>query len=219
MLLEIKTFFAKKHPIQSSGEEFLNSISHTLAAIASFMGLILLVTLATKNGNVSVVLATITYGVSTCILFTLSSIYHYVQKPAIKEKLRIADHCSIFIMIAGTYTPVLVIKVDGIHILILQWSLVLLGVIFKIYFTGRFELISLIIYLTMGWLALFIIDDLYLTMASTEFWLMIMGGLAYTLGIIFYVFDHRIKYGHFIWHLFVLQGSVFHFIMIASCLV
>lgn len=206
---------------QTDAEEVCNFYSHALAGIASFVGLLVIVYINLFYFNFQSLISILVYGISLIFLFTASSVYHFVKNRILKEKLRVADHAGIFIMIAGTYTPILVLKVqnsEGWILLIIQWSMALIGIILKIFFTGRFEVVSLFIYLLMGWLGLLIIDDLYTLMSSVEFCLMILGGVAYTLGVVFYLYDHKIKFGHFIWHLFVIKGCVLHFVMVAFVL-
>ena len=196
-------------------EETLNSISHGFAAIASVIGLIALTLNSSKQEWV--LFSSIVYGLSLIILYTSSTLYHWSRNKKIKHVLRIADHCSIFILIAGTYTPILLISIGGSvgwYFFGIQWALVLIGIVFKIFYTGKYEIISVLIYIIMGWMVIFKWDYLTNSISDTAFNLLLAGGIIYTIGILFYLLDSKIKYFHFVWHLFVITGSVFHYIVI-----
>lgn len=202
---------------QSNLEEKLNSISHALAACASIAGFVVLIISGAMHSAAFSLFTVIVYGLCLIFVFTASALYHSTQNPVIKNRLRIMDHSGIFLMIAGTYTPVLLLIIGGTWgwaFLAIQWMLAIAGVIIKIFFTGRFEFLSLIMYLMMGWLGLLKIEYLYNTLPATGYWLLISGGLAYTSGILFYIIDHKVRFAHFIWHLFVVKGSILHFLMI-----
>ncbi len=196
-------------------EETLNSISHGFATIASVIGFIALTLNSSKQEWV--LFSSIVYGLSLIILYTSSTLYHWSRNKKIKHVLRIADHCSIFILIAGTYTPILLISIGGSvgwYFFGIQWALVLIGIVFKIFYTGKYEIISVLIYITMGWMVIFKWDYLTNSISDTAFNLLLTGGIIYTIGILFYLLDTKIKYSHFVWHLFVITGSVFHYIVI-----
>ena len=196
-------------------EEILNSVSHGIAAIASIIGLIALIIKSSKEELM--LFSTIVYGVSLIILYSSSTLYHAFRHEKIKHIFRIIDHCSIFILIAGTYTPVVLISIGnstGWWIFGIQWTLVLMGVIFKLFYTGKYESISILIYIIMGWMVVFKWDDLINVISNSAFNLLLAGGIIYTIGILFYLFDSKIKYFHFVWHLFVMTGSILHYIMI-----
>ena len=197
-------------------EETLNSLSHGIAALVSIIGFIGLITIRSSTQNLAL-FSTIVYGLSLIILYTSSTIYHVVKNKKTKQILRILDHCSIFILIAGTYTPILLISIGGNTgwwIFGIQWILALIGIIFKIFYTGKYEGISITIYLIMGWMIVFKWNDLTSTISESAFHLLLGGGIIYTIGIIFYLFDSKIKYFHFIWHLFVITGSALHYTLI-----
>jgi len=196
-------------------EEVLNSVSHGIAAIASIIGLIALIIKSSKQDWM--LFSTIVYGASLIILYTSSTLYHAFKNEKIKHIFRILDHCSIFILIAGTYTPILLISIGsstGWWIFGIQWTLVLMGFIFKLFYTGKYEIISILIYIIMGWMVVFKWDNLTNVMSVSAFNLLLTGGLIYTIGIFFYLFDSKIKYFHFVWHLFVITGSILHYIVI-----
>lgn len=201
----------KQTPLQ----ERLNAITHAIGAIFGVLGLTSLIIFETNKTNWSL-FSVIVYGMSIIVLFTASTLYHSVKDEAKKHYFRIVDHISIYFLIAGTYTPVLLITLHesmGWTLFFVVWGIAAFGVILKLFFTGRFELFSTLLYLVMGWLIVFDFTNLSKLMDSTGVLLMFFGGLAYTVGIIFYVIK-KIPYNHVIWHLFVLAGATFHFFMI-----
>lgn len=196
-------------------EELLNTISHGIAAIASIFGFVIL--LNSISNHQIILISTLLYSFSLIILYTSSTLYHGVKNKKLKEIFRILDHCGIFILIAGTYTPIALISINGTTgwwIFTIQWSLVIIGSIFKFFFTGKYENISLLIYIIMGWMIVFKWNILINSISPSALNLLVWGGIIYTTGIIFYVLDSRMKYSHFIWHLFVITGSTIHYIMI-----
>ena len=196
-------------------EELLNTISHGIAAIASVLGFIVLLNASTNDQIL--LFSTIVYGMSLITLYTSSTLYHSSKNKKHREIFRILDHCSIFILIAGTYTPIALISINGATgwwIFAIQWSLVIIGSIYKFFFTGKYEKISLLIYIIMGWMIIFKWNVLINTISTSALNLLLLGGIIYTTGIIFYVLDSKMKYSHFIWHLFVITGSTLHYIMI-----
>ena len=202
--------------IQKYNEEILNSISHGVAALASIIGFIALI-LSRQSNQEWILFSTIVYGFSLIILYTSSALYHGVRNEKTKHIFRILDHCSIFILIAGTYTPVVLISIGGSigwWFFGMQWILALVGFIFKFFYTGKYETMSILIYIIMGWMVVFKWNYLTTTISDTAFNLLLTGGIIYTIGIFFYLLDSKIKYFHFIWHLFVITGSIFHYIMI-----
>ena len=196
-------------------EETLNSSSHGIAAIASIIGLIALILKSSKQEWI--LFSAIVYGVSLIILYTASTLYHWLRNEKIKHVFRIIDHCSIFILIAGTYTPILLISIGGSTgwwFFGIQWTLVLIGIVFKLFHTGKYESISVLIYILMGWMVVFKWDYLTNVISDSTFNLLLTGGIIYTIGIFFYLLDSKIKYFHFVWHLFVITGSILHYIVI-----
>ncbi|NDL64152.1 PAQR family membrane homeostasis protein TrhA [Acerihabitans arboris] len=201
----------------SLAEEIANSISHGIGLIFGIVGLVLLLVQA---GNVGADVTAITsyslYGGSMILLFLASTLYHAIPHPPAKRWLKKMDHCAIYLLIAGTYTPFLLVGLasplaKGLMIVI--WSMALLGVIFKLAFAHRFEVVSLITYLTMGWLSLVVIYQLAQRLPVGGLTLLAVGGLVYTVGVIFYACN-RIPFNHAIWHGFVLGGSLCHFLAI-----
>ena len=201
---------------QSPQEENLNVITHGIGLMLSATGLILL--LLNYNPDVINTGYVFIYGLSLVLLFTASSLYHYASTPKYKTILRKFDHISIYVLIAGTYTPICVSVLKdskGYLILGLVWGITLFGLVLKVFFTGKFEKISLLLYLIMGWLVVIDITTLYQVINETELLYLILGGAFYTGGVLFYVM-HRLKYHHVIWHVFVLLGALFHYLMVWS---
>src|SRR5690606_29131276 len=174
---------------QTPQEEFANSITHGIGILLSIVAIPLLITFSVVNGTTIAIFSCSIFGISFLFLYTSSTLYHAIQAPAIKPRLRIFDHISIYLLIAGTYTPFLLIAMGGFMGWIyfgVIWSLTLLGAIFKIFYTHRFAKLSLILYLSMGWLAIFFIQPLVRSLTVTELSLIAGGGIAYTIGTIFY---------------------------------
>lgn len=201
----------------SLAEEIANSVSHGIGLIFGIVGLVLLLVQAGDVGaNVTAITSYSLYGGSMILLFLASTLYHGIPHPPAKRWLKKMDHCAIYLLIAGTYTPFLLVGLasplaKGLMVVI--WSMALLGVIFKLAFAHRFEVISLITYLTMGWLSLVVIYQLAQRLPTGGLALLAVGGLVYTVGVIFYACN-RIPFNHAIWHGFVLGGSLCHFLAI-----
>ncbi|RZS98117.1 PAQR family membrane homeostasis protein TrhA [Cecembia calidifontis] len=201
---------------QSLQEEFANSISHGFGILFSIVAISLLVTFSMLNGTAIHIVSCSIFGASILILYTFSTLYHAFQEEKIKSWLRTFDHIGIYFLIAGTYTPFLLLAVGGFWGWVffgIIWSLTLFGVIFKIFYTHRFKKASLILYLGMGWMAIFLIKPLVENLSTTVLLLIAGGGISYTLGTLFYTRPHQ-RFAHTIWHIFVLAGTVFHFIAI-----
>ncbi|RKE94760.1 PAQR family membrane homeostasis protein TrhA [Ichthyenterobacterium magnum] len=201
--------------VQSNFEEQLNAWSHGIGAILGIAGLVLLIVYSTSDTPFSL-FSVIVYGISIIVLFAASTCYHAVKGEKRKHYFRILDHISIYLLIAGTYTPVLLITLPdslGWTLFWTVWGIAAFGVILKLFFTGKFELFSTLLYLVMGWLIVFDFSTLADRMDTNGLLLLFAGGLFYTVGIVFYVIE-KIPYNHVIWHLFVLGGAICHFFMI-----
>lgn len=200
---------------QTTIEEQLNTLTHAIGSLLGIAGLVLLLVFNSHKTEWSF-FSVIVYGISIIVLFTASTLYHHVKSDKRKHYFRIIDHISIYILIAGTYTPVLLIALDdslGWPLFWVVWGFAAFGVILKLFFTGRFEIFSVLLYLAMGWLVVFDFARLNEVIRSEGILFLFAGGLAYTGGIIFYAID-KIPYNHVIWHLFVLAGAIFHFFMV-----
>ena len=162
----------------------------------------------------------IIFGIGMLLVYSFSSLYHLVQKEKTKQLFKIADHISIYYLIAGTYSPLMVIylkKETALVFLGIMWSIVLLGTFFKIFYVDRFKFISVALYLLMGWMIVFVIKPLWGVMPFSVFLWILAGGLSYTVGVYFYVKGHK-SYFHTVWHFFVLLGTIFHYVAILESL-
>ncbi len=200
---------------QTQFEEKLNALTHGFGALLGIAALVLLIIFETSKTDYSLV-SVIIYGLSIIILFSASALYHSVTDQKKKHYFRVLDHISIYLLTAGTYTPVLLITLEqslGWTLFYTVWIIAAFGVVLKLFFTGRFNIFSTLLYLVMGWLIVFDFTTLSALMESNGIILLTAGGFAYTVGIVFYVIE-KIPYNHVIWHLFVLAGAVCHFLMI-----
>jgi hemolysin III len=200
----------------SANEEIFNAITHGIGVVFGIVALTVLCVLGSHFGTIAHVLSYLVYGLSLILLYASSTLYHSLTSLKFKSLFKILDHSSIYLLIAGTYTPFLVINLKGqlgFTLLAIIWGIAILGVIFKVFFTGRFKLLSTLIYIGMGWLIIFAYEPLKEAMNSAALNWLIIGGFTYTLGTIFYL-AKKLKYTHGIWHLFVLAGSIFHFVAI-----
>ncbi|MBN2008781.1 hemolysin III family protein [candidate division KSB1 bacterium] len=202
-----------KNRPQSLGEEIANSVSHGIGAALSIAALVLLVVFASKQEDAWRVVSFSIYGTTLFLLYMASTLYHSFPQPRVKRFFRILDHSSIYLLIAGTYTPITLVSMRGPWgwtLFGLIWALAIGGIIAKIFLIGKLKIISVILYLIMGWLILIAVKPmLSMVPAGMILWLLI-GGACYTLGIVFYAIK-KVPYFHFIWHLFVLAGSISHF--------
>lgn len=201
---------------QTITEEWFNTLSHGLTMLTAVAGIVILIVFGAQSDKNWSLFSGIVYGISLVLLYTASTLYHGLQKPKTKRFFNILDHCAIYVLIAGTYTPVALIAIGGSEgwlLFSVQWCLALIGIVLKIFYTGRFEILSVIMYAAMGWMALFHWQSINYALPSSAFWLLLSGGIAYTLGIFFYVLDSRMKLAHFIWHIFVIAGSLLHYLM------
>lgn len=199
----------------SPREEWANRLSHGLGLLLGGLGLVLLLHKGWDQGP-RVLLSYGVYGASLVLLYLASTLYHSVSSVAGRRWSKLFDHCAIYLLIAGTYTPFLLVALDtplAQGLMVVIWGLALAGVVFKLIFINRFKKVSLFTYLMLGWLSLVVIYQLYLHLDGTGLLLLGLGGLIYSLGVIFYV-AKRIPYNHAIWHLFVLGGSLCHFMAI-----
>ena len=209
---------ARPRPDGSPREELACALTHGLGALAALAGGAVLIVLAALHGDRWQLIAAIVFGICLLLLYVASTLYHAIQHPVAKARLKVFDHCAIYLLIAGTYTPFTLIALRGSLGWILFatiWLLAILGVVFKLYFTGRFKLISTLIYVAMGWLVILAIRPVTAALDDWTFGWLLAGGVAYTLGTVFY---HRpsLRYSHAIWHLFVIAGSVCHYIAVMA---
>jgi hemolysin III len=202
--------------------ERLNSISHLVGAVFALIGLGALLTVSIQTGDPLTIVSFAVFGITMVLLYTMSTLYHSFHPPELKRLFKVLDHVSIYVLIAGTYTPFMLVGLGGTNgwlILGLVWVLALLGIVSEVVLSGRAVKIGqLIIYLAMGWACSMDIDGLRAALPEAGFFWLVTGGLAYTFGVIFYVADklNRLDHAHGIWHFFVLVGSTAHFIAIIA---
>ena len=197
-------------------DEIASALTHGLGAVAALAGGAVLITLAALYGDGWQLAASIVFGATLLLLYVASTLYHSIQHPVAKGRLKVFDHCAIYLLIAGTYTPFTLIGLRGPWgwgLFAAIWTLAVAGVVFKLFYTGRFKALSTGIYIAMGWLVVVAIKPMLASLdAWTLGWLLI-GGVFYTLGTYFYMRE-KIRYSHAIWHLFVIAGSVCHFVAV-----
>ncbi len=197
-------------------EEAANVASHGFGFVLSIIALILLLTYSIPEGDLLKTTSYTIYGSSLILLFLSSTLYHGISDEKLKQKFKLLDHCAIYILIAGSYTPLMLISLKGqlgYGMFVLIWAIAMAGVAFKIVFGHKYKKLSVFTYLAMGFISLAIIDQLSQNLSTEALTLLATGGLIYTLGVIFYV-QKKIPFNHAIWHLFVLAGASCHFFMI-----
>jgi hemolysin III len=198
---------------QTIKEEVANSITHGLGIVFCLIAVPFMVAYALHSSTASTVWAVSIFGFGMLMVYSSSTLYHYAKKKDTKRLLRIWDHISIFVLIAGTYTP-LVIKFTetstAIIFLTIMWSIVGVGSFLKIFFTGRFKIVSVLFYVALGCMAVFIIGPLSANMPVEVFTWLLVGGFAYLFGVVFYLW-RKLHYHHAVWHIFVLTGTITHF--------
>lgn len=200
----------------SRSEERLNILSHAAGLVLSCVGLILLLIRALTDGDTWHVVSFAVFGLSLIALYAASTIYHTTQTPQRRIRWRVVDHAAIYILIAGTYTPFMLVTLRGSlgwTLFGVTWGMAVIGIVLKLFFTGRFTVVSTLMYVTMGWLIMFAIKPLAAALPDAGLYWLIVGGLSYTLGAVLYAIK-SIPYNHAIFHFFVLFGSFSHFMAI-----
>jgi len=194
-------------------QEVVNGITHGIAILLGIIGLPFLIASAAAHSTTAAIISACIYSFSFLLLFTCSTIFHLCQEPAWRRIFKIFDHIAIYFLIAGTYTPFLVIYMDntfGHTLLYILWGLTAVGIFFKLRFTGRFEIVSTIIYILMGWIMVAGGSKFFDALPHQVAVYICVGGVIYTLGTIFYIWD-KYKYTHAVWHLFVIAGAACHY--------
>lgn len=197
-------------------EELLNSLTHGIGTILAAVGLVTLVILAAIYGDAWRVVSFTIYGSSLVFLYLASTLYHSARRPRLKQFYRLLDHAAVYLLIAGTYTPFLLVKLRGPvgwTLLAVVWGMALMGIAFKVLFIGRFEKWTTLGYLFMGWMCLLAFRQMIVVLPPLGLFGIMLGGLFYTVGVIFFAWE-RIPYNHAIWHLFVMGGSAVHFVTV-----
>ena len=193
-------------------EELANALTHGLGAVVAVAASAVLITLAAVFGEARHVIAASVFGASLVLLYTASTLYHSIPHQVAKARLKVFDHCAIYVLIAGTYTPFTVISLKGslgTGLFITVWTLAVAGIAFKLFFTGRFKVVSTALYVAMGWIGVIAIGPLSEAISVTALSWLLAGGIAYTIGALCYL--SRRRYAHAVFHLFVLAGSVCHY--------
>ena len=202
-----------RETIYTFGEELAHGLTHGIGALLSIAGLTILVAKAAVWGHARDITAAAIFGSALVLMYTASTLFHSIPIPATKRVLRVIDHSLIYVLIAGTYTPFTLVALHGLwgwSLFGFTWGLALVGIVFKIFTTGRFESLSLVIYLLMGWCGVVAAKPLIHSMESSGLWWLLAGGLSYSFGVVFYAWQ-KLRYHHAIWHAFVLAGSVCHY--------
>jgi len=206
--------------VQSPKEELANGISHIFGILFCIIAMPFIVAIAFKHHTLITVSAVVAFGIGMLLVYSFSTLYHFAKKEKVKQNLKIADHISIYYLIAGTYSPLMIIYLEGDTaelFLGIMWGIVFIGTFFKLFFINRFKIISVLLYVLMGWMIVFVVKPLWGVMPFSVFLWILAGGISYTVGVFFYVKSHK-KYFHTIWHFFVLLGTIFHYIAILESL-
>lgn len=204
--------------------EKLNSISHLVGAVLALVGLGALLSVGIRSGDPWLLSSFTVFGISLVLLYTMSTLYHSFHPPGLKKLFKLFDHIAIYLLIAGTYTPFLLVGLrdnDGIPMLAVLWGLAVLGILSEVFLSGKaVKTVQLLVYLGMGWACAFDMADLRAALSPNAFSWLLAGGIAYTAGVLFYVVDKLgwLRHSHGIWHLFVLGGSLCHFISVIGYL-
>jgi hemolysin III len=204
------------HPERLSSEEIANAITHGIGLLLSIGGGISLITLAARHASAHEIISAAVFASTLVVMYVASTLYHAIPYPRAKRGLKVFDHCAIFLLIAGTYTPFTIVALKGTlgwSLFGIVWGLAVLGIVFKLFFSGKMRLLSTMTYVFMGWIAIVAVVPISRALQPAALYWLIAGGIAYTAGTLFY-HNRRIPYSHAIWHVFVLAGSVSHFIAI-----
>lgn len=215
------THMISKHARYSSGEELANWLTHGFGLLLSVAGLVVAVVIAAHRGDAWAITSVAIYTTMLILLYTTSTLYHAIPSVRWKQVLRKFDHAAIFLLIAGTYTPFVLVNLRGPwgwSLFGVVWAIAIAGVGFKVFFAGRFVLWSSAAYVLMGWLVLVALKPLLAAIPESGFVLLAAGGLCYTLGVVFYLW-RRLAYHHAVWHLFVMAGSACHYFAVLQSVV
>ncbi len=210
----------KPYRVQTDLEEKVNAITHGLGIILSLIAIPFLIVKSTHSQNLMMVWGVSIFSFGILAVYLSSTVYHSLRTPKLKRLANIIDHISIFFLIGGTYTPIIlhyISREKATLFLTVQWCIILAGVILKLFFTGKYEWLSVTLYIMLGWMLVFVIKPLILTMPYTIFLWIIGGGVCYTFGVVFYVMENK-KHAHNVWHCFVLAGTILHFVAVYKSL-
>jgi len=201
--------------------EKLNSITHLVGAVLALVGFGVLLTISIQEHNAPLIISFTIFGFTLILLYTMSTLYHSFHPPKLKKIFQKLDHVSIYLLIAGTYTPYMLVSLrehNGLIMLLFVWALAVIGLLLDIFIPKRIEWLQVLIYLIMGWICTLNFSELQAVIPTAGVIWLTMGGIAYTVGVVFYVLDNlkKLRHAHGIWHLFVLSGSICHFISIVA---
>ncbi len=197
-------------------KELANSITHGFGVLFGIVSIPIVIAAATFSGSTAAIVGTSIFGFSFLMVYAFSTLYHSISHPKVKRVMRILDHISIYFLIAGSYTPfILIYSFDSSGIILLStlWGLTFFGIIFKIFLVGKFNILSTIIYVAMGWIIVVMPGNLLESIPTNTLYMIAIGGASYSLGVIFYLWK-KLTYHHAIWHLFVLGGSICHYVAV-----
>ena len=207
------------------GEEISNSITHGIGSLLSIAALVIMVVVAAIHHNTIGVVTSAIFGSTLIILYTMSTLYHAITNEKAKKVLKVFDHCTIYLLIAGTYTPFTLVALRSVDptkawvIFSIVWGIAVLGIILYAFFRNKFKILNVVSYIVMGWVVIIAIPEIIEFFSTNNampgFYLLLAGGISYTLGVIFYALQKKnLRYFHTIWHLFVLGGSICHFLSV-----
>lgn len=202
--------------IKSLHEERVNAITHGMGVLFTLVAIPLLLEKTSKTGGLNAYLAVLVFGLGMLAVYLSSTLYHATQREKLKNNLHVCDHVSIFFLIGGSYVPFVVAYTDSqtaFFFLLVQWLIIITGAVLKLFFTGKYDNVSLVVYIFLGWSAFFLSKSFNANMPFEVFKWVLIGGFSYSIGVFFYRW-HEQKYAHAVWHLFVLGGTVAHYIAI-----
>ena len=213
----------KDKKLYTIGEEISNSITHGIGSLLSIAGLVIMIVKSVIKGDSIGLLSSIIFGVSLIILYTMSTLYHAIANQKAKNVLKIFDHCTIYLLIAGSYTAFTLMAIRSINptkawiVFAIVWGIAILGTVLYAVFKNKFKILNVLSYVIMGWVVVIALPEIiefFTTKSSIAgLYLLLAGGIAYTLGIVFYVLQKKnFKYFHSIWHVFVLAGSILQYL-------
>lgn len=211
-------------PDYTRGEEIFNFVSHTVGGVFAIVALVMCVAVAAYHSNAWGIVSGAIYGVTMVLLYTVSSVYHGITPVLAKKVFQVIDHCTIFLLIAGTYTPITLVgfrKISeflGWGVFGAIWFFAILGIVLTAIDWKKYSVFAMVCYLGMGWFALFFVKEIITIVGNIGTMFLVLGGVLYTIGAILYVFGRKVRYFHSVFHLFVVAGSVMHFIMILVCI-
>jgi hemolysin III len=205
------------HPHQTIAEEIVNAITHGMGTLLGVAALVIMLVMSAHHSGPTVIVGCAVFGSALILTYLSSTLYHALTYQPAKYLFKIFDHCTIYLLIAGTYTPVVLVLLDNAWawtLFGLVWGIAAVGFVFKLLFIERYQFLSTIIYLGMGWIGMIAADKIYHALSFSGFMWLMSGGLFYTFGVIFFVLDGRVRYAHSVWHVFTILGSICHFFMI-----